>query len=129
MQTAKGTLTHPKWDEQPYHEAAPQKSTMAIVEVVFAGDLEAKGNSRALMQYTDEETCQYSGYVIVEGTLHGKAGTFILFEAGRYANATANSTWEIVPDSGTGALKGISGKGRYSAQHEGTVHYELTYEL
>jgi hypothetical protein len=129
MKTAKGTLTHPKWDEKPYHEAAPQKSTTAIVDVVFDGDLVGKGNSRALMQYTDEATCHYSGYVIVDGKLDGKAGTFILYEVGVYADATAKSTWEIVKDSGTGALKGISGKGSYSAQHEGTVHYELKYEL
>lgn len=129
MQTAKGTIDHPKWDEKPYHEAKPQKSTMAIVDVVFHGDIEATGNSRALMHYTDDANCHYSGHVIVEGTLGGKAGTFTLYEVGTYAAGLAESNWEIVKDSGTGALKGIAGKGSYSATHDKTVHYELSYSL
>ncbi len=129
MPTAKGTLQHNKWDEKPYHEAPPQKSTTAIVDVVFDGDLAATGLSRALMQYPDAETCHYSGYVLVTGTLGGKSGTFIIYELGTWSGGVARSTWQIVDKSGTGALAGLTGTGSYSATHDKTVHYELNYSL
>lgn len=129
MPTAKGTIQHNNWDEKPYHEAPPQKSTTAIVDIVFDGDLAGTGLSRALMQYPDAETCHYAGYILVTGTLGGKAGTFILYELGLWSAGVARSTWQIVENSGTGALKGITGTGSYSATHDKTVHYELSYSL
>ena len=129
MPTAKGTIQHNNWDEKPYHEAPPQKSTTAIVDIVFDGDLAGTGLSRALMQYPDAETCHYAGYILVTGTLGGKAGTFILYELGLWSAGVARSTWQIVENSGTGALKGIAGTGSYSATHDKTVHSELSYSL
>lgn len=129
MPIAKGTIQHNNWDEKPYHEAPPQKSTTAIVDIVFDGDLAGTGLSRALMQYPDAETCHYAGYILVTGTLGGKAGTFILYELGLWSAGVARSTWQIVENSGTGALKGITGTGSYSATHDKTVHYELSYSL
>ena len=129
MPIAKGTIQHNNWDEKPYHEAPPQKSTTAIVDTVFDGDLAGTGLSRALMQYPDAETCHYAGYILVTGTLGGKAGTFILYELGLWSAGVARSTWQIVENSGTGALKGITGTGSYSATHDKTVHYELSYSL
>lgn len=129
MPTAKGTIQHNNWDEKPYHEAPPQKSTTAIVDIVFDGDLAGTGLSRALMQYPDAETCHYAGYILVTGTLGGEAGTFILYELGLWSAGVARSTWQIVENSGTGALKGITGTGSYSATHDKTVHYELSYSL
>ncbi|HEY0853806.1 MAG TPA: DUF3224 domain-containing protein [Devosia sp.] len=129
MPTAKGTIQHNNWDEKPYHEAPPQKSTTAIVDIVFDGDLAGTGLSRALMQYPDAETCHYAGYILVTGTLGGKAGTFILYELGLWSAGMARSTWQIVENSGTGALEGITGAGSYSATHDKTVHYELSYSL
>ena len=31
--------------------------------------------------------------------------------------------------SGTDELQGLKGTGKYEAQHDKTVHYELSYEL
>ena len=129
MKTAKGVIHHNNWDEKPYHEAAPQKSTMAIIDVVFDGDLEAKAVTRYLMQYPDDANCHYSGYLVVTGTLDGKSGGFTIFELGTWTDGVARSDWQIVENSGTGSLKGITGTGSYSARHDKTVHYELNYDL
>ncbi|RYG96852.1 MAG: DUF3224 family protein, partial [Alphaproteobacteria bacterium] len=48
---------------------------------------------------------------------------------GTWKNGVADSRWEIVENSGTGELKGLSGTGQYAAEHDKTVHYELSYEL
>jgi len=129
MPTAKGTIKHEAWNEKPYHEAPPQKSTTADIMCVFDGDLSARAQTNFLMQYPSEKACHYAGYLLVEGTLAGKQGTFILFEAGAWENGVASSRWEIVKGSGTGALAGISGTGSYAAEHDKTVRYRLDYEL
>lgn len=129
MKTAEGVIHHNNWDEKPYHEQPPQKSTMAVIDAVFEGDLDGTAVTRFLMQYPDEATCHYSGYLVVNGTLAGKSGGFIIFETGTWSGGVARSDWQIVPNSGTGALKGITGTGSYAAQHDKTVHYALNYEL
>jgi hypothetical protein len=127
MQTAKGTILHNNWDEKPYHEAAPLKSTEAKIDIVMHGAIEATGPARYLMQYPTADTCHYSGYLVLEGTLDGKQGHFIIYEIGAWTNGVASSRWEIVQGSGTGELKGLTGKGTYAAEHDKTVHYELQY--
>ena len=129
MKTAKGTILHNNWDEKPYHESAPQKSTKANIEVVFDGDLKAKARTDFLMQYPDDTHCHYAGYLLVEGELAGRKGSFIIFETGTWENGVASSRWEIVKASGTGELTGISGGGSYQAEHDKTVHYQIDYTL
>lgn len=129
MQTAKGTFKHEHWNEKPYHEAAPQKSTMADIKCTFEGDLVAAAQTNFLMQYPDEANAHYCGYLLVDGTLGGRKGTFMIYEIGTWENGVASSRWEIVKGSGTGALAGITGTGRYAAEHDKSVHYELSYEL
>ena len=129
MNTAKGTILHNNWDEKPYHEAAPLKSTEAKIDIVMHGEIEATGPGRYLMQYPTAETCHYAGYLVMDGTLDGKSGQFIIYEVGDWTNGIAASKWQIVEGSGTGELRGITGQGSYSAQHDKTVHYELSYEI
>jgi len=129
MKTAKGTILHNNWDEKPYHEAPPQKSTQARIECVFEGDLKAKARTDFLMQYPSDSVCHYSGYLLVEGELDGRKGGFILYEVGTWENGVASSHWEIVKQSGTGELAGISGTGSYAAEHDKSVHYALDYAL
>ena len=129
MKTAKGTILHNNWVEEPYHEVEGLKSTEAKIDIVMHGDIEATGPSRSLMQYPTPETCHYAGYSVLTGTLEGKSGSFIIYEAGTWANGVASSRWEIVQNSGTGELKGLRGTGSYAAEHDKTVHYELNWEL
>lgn len=129
MKRAKGTIKHNDWDEKPYHELGGQKLTKTDVNIVFEGDLDASGKSVALMNYPDDKTCHYSGYALIEGTLDGRKGAFTLFEQGVWADGIARSDWVIVEGSGRGELAGIRGNGRYAAEHDKTVHYEIEYDL
>ena len=129
MKTAKGTILHNNWDEKPYHEAAGLKSSEAKIDIVMHGDIEAAGPGRYLMQYPTAETCHYAGYLTLTGTLDGRSGTFIIYELGDWTNGVASSKWQIVEGSGKDGLSGIKGTGSYAAEHDKTVHYELSYEL
>lgn len=125
MQTLSGTIKHENWTEKPYHEAPPQKSTTADIDCVFEGDVEARARTSFLMQYPSDTFCHYCGYLLVDGTLAGRKGSFIIHEVGTWENGVASSRWEIVRGSGTGDLAGIAGTGSYAAEHDKTVRYRL----
>src|SRR5262249_23022539 len=72
------------------------------LEATGAGEMRGAGTS-----------LQGSGaYVAIEritGTLHGRAGSFVLLHTGVMTRGTPQLTVAIVPDSGTGELAGIAG--------------------
>ncbi|MCB9138334.1 MAG: DUF3224 domain-containing protein [Caldilineaceae bacterium] len=72
-----------------------------------------------------------AGYTAVEqvrGALHGREGSFVLQHYGIMADGEQRLILEIVPDSGTGELTGISGSMTIDAEDD--LHcYILTYAL
>ena len=62
------------------------------------------------------------------GTLKGRKGSFVLQQSATMTRGVPNLSIVVVPDSGTGELKGISGK--MNIIIEGKNHrYELAYTL
>jgi len=99
------------------------------LEKVFQGDLTGAGKGEMLTAMTDMQGS--AAYVAVErvtGTLHGKAGSFTLVHTGLMSAAGQQLTISIVPDSGAGALKGITGS--FTIEITGGKHlYDLEYTL
>ena len=76
----------------------------------FSGDLQATSQGEMLAAGTDVKGS--AGYVALErvsGTLHGRAGTFVLQHSGTMTRGVPQLSVSVVPDSGTGALTGIVG--------------------
>ena len=74
------------------------------------GELEATGIGQMLSVGT--EVPGSAGYVALErvtGSLHGKRGSFALQHSGLMDRGQPRLTVSVVPDSGTGELKGLSG--------------------
>lgn len=68
-------------------------------------------------------------YVAIErfkGTVHGKRGTFVISHRGTMNRGAQHLSVEIVPDSGTDELAGISGSMTISIE-SGKHFYELAY--
>src|SRR5687768_9366620 len=129
MNTAKGTLKHNNWKEEAYFEARPQRATTVTTDVVFDGSFEGTAKTTWLMHYTDDKHAHYAGHVLFEGSADGQRGSFALYEVGAYKNGVADSHWQVLEGSGTGAFKGMKGKGGYRADQDNTVRYDLKYEL
>jgi hypothetical protein len=95
----------------------------------FRGDLNAASAGEMLAART--EIADSAGYVAIErvtGTLHGRTGSFVLQHSGIMTRGKQSLTIYVVPDSGTGELKGISGQ--MAIMIVGGAHsYELTYAL
>ncbi|MFZ0699790.1 MAG: DUF3224 domain-containing protein [Thermoplasmata archaeon] len=100
-----------------------------VVEKRFHGDLEGSGHGRMLTGTTRVEGS--AGYVLIErvrGKLHGHSGTFLLQHWGVLNHGAAKQTIEILPDSGTGELAGLTG--HMMVHIAGGKHsYQLEYTL
>lgn len=99
------------------------------IEKTFRGELSATSKGEMLTAMTPVEGS--AGYVAIEqvtGTLSGRNGRFVLQHFGTMSQAQPFLLLEVVPNSGTGELTGISGK--MSIQIEDGQHaYEFDYEL
>jgi Protein of unknown function (DUF3224) len=80
------------------------------IDKQFTGDLEATSQGEMLAASTTVKNS--AGYVAIEkvtGTLHGREGTFILQHSATMNRGAPSLSIAVVPDSGTGALTGITG--------------------
>ena len=95
----------------------------------FSGDLQAIGKGEMLAARSDVPTS--AAYVAIErvtGTLQGRAGSFALVHRGVMTSAGQSLSIEVVPDTGTGELTGLSGTLGIRIE-SGTHFYDFEYHL
>lgn len=99
------------------------------IDKTFEGDL--AGTSQGEMLTAMTGTKGSAGYVAIEkftGTLAGKAGSFALQHFGIMHGEISRLVLEVVPDSGTGKLAGISGS-MDIRREDGGHFYDFEYAL
>jgi hypothetical protein len=95
----------------------------------FHGDLDGTSVVEMLSAMTSVNGS--AGYVAIErvvGTLKGRVGSFVLQHSGTMNRGEAQLTVSIVPDSGTGDLKGLAGTMAIDVpdgQHAYTLNYRM----
>jgi hypothetical protein len=105
------------------------KLSRMSIDKTFEGELSAKSKGEMLSAMTTEKGS--AGYVAieqVEGTLSGKKGSFILQHYGIMNKGDQRLILKVVPGSGTGELKGLTGSMAIIIE-EGKHSYEFEYEL
>jgi len=94
----------------------------------FHGDLEGTGAGEMLTAGRVEGSGGYVAIERINGTLHGRAGSFVLQHTGTMAPGVLELSITVVPDTGTGELTGLAGK--LSIDFSGGGHaYDLEYTL
>jgi hypothetical protein len=96
----------------------------------YRGDLEATSRGEMLSAMTPVQGS--AGYVAVErvhGALHGREGSFALLHTGVMARGEQRLTIAVVPDSGSGDLRGLSGAMKIHIAPDGAHAYEMEYVL
>ena len=96
----------------------------------FHGELEAI--SKGEMLATQTEVKGSAAYVALErvtGTLKGRSGSFVLQHSGTMNRGKAASSVTVVPDSGTGELKGLTGKMNITVAADGAHSYEFDFRF
>jgi hypothetical protein len=130
MTTAEANLTVQGWDEQTYDERdGAGKLTQASVQQAISGDIEGSTDVRWIMAYTSDDRADFVGIQVVQGTLGGKSGSFVVRSVGTFAEGVASGDLTIVDGSGTGDLESISGSGHFDAPMGDTATMVLDYEL
>jgi len=95
----------------------------------FTGDLTGTGKGEMLTAMSPAKGS--AAYVAIErviGTVHGRSGSFALVHRGLMDKGAQDLSIVIVPDSGTDALTGITGKFMIDVR-EGSHFYTLEYIL
>jgi hypothetical protein len=112
-------------------DGAPADSALGRLRIVkrFHGDLDGSSRGQMLTAMTPVEGS--AGYVAIErvsGTLHGRAGTFVLQHSGTMSRGRQQLTISVVLDSGTGELAGLAGQMAITIAN-GRHSYDLEYTL
>lgn len=126
---ANGTFTV-ELQPVPFEGVSPaSKLGRLTISKQYHGDLQATAMGQMLSGMT--ETKGSAGYVAleyVEGTLHGRAGSFLLQHNGMMNRGAASLIVTVVPDSGTGELQGLDGTLEILVEN-GNHSYEFRYTL
>jgi hypothetical protein len=125
---ASAPFTNDRYDEEPYGEGGGTELQRVHIARTFTGDLEGTSTGEILIARSGGGGA-YTGHDLVEGTLGGRSGTFVIQHGGIMGPEGISNTGTIVPGSGSGELEGITGEGTLLADDEGNHTLTLTYEL
>lgn len=118
-----------KLTPQPLTDTSDSTLGRMSIDKKFHGDLDASSKGEMLSAMTAVKGS--AGYVAMEkvtGTLAGKTGTFVLQHHATMDRGTPHLAIEVVPDSGTGQLAGITGTMNIRIT-EGKHFYDFDYAL
>ena len=99
------------------------------IEKTISGDLIATTKGQMLTAMTDTQGS--AGYVAIEqvtGSLNGHDGSFLLQHSATMSRGESSMRISVVPDSGTGALKGLVGDFKIHIV-DGEHLYEFSHRL
>jgi len=135
-QAKKDTMTHHatgpfevKLTPQP-PEAENATIGRMTIEKQFHGELEAASQGHMVSALTS--TKGSAGYVAMEtvnGELGGRKGTFVLQHSGTMDRGQSQLSVTVVPDSGTGELRGLAGSMKIRIEPGGKHFYDFDYQI
>ena len=115
----------------PLGEAGAVPGRMSI-DKEFSGDLEATSSGQMLTAGGNVKgSAGYVAMEIVEGTLGGRRGSFVLQHSGTMNRGVPALIVSVVPDSGSAELVGLSGQMTIditAGKHLYTLEYAIAAE-
>ena len=104
------------YEPQTYQDTGGGTDLVEIhVTEAFHGDIEGEGAVRFLQALRADGSASFVGIERVTGSVGGRAGTFLLQDAGTVEGSVVSGTWFVIPRSGTGDLAGLRGEGGFTA--------------
>jgi Protein of unknown function (DUF3224) len=129
VKRAVSTFVNHLHEAETYDEREGATLGRIHIERRFQGDLEGEATAELLTATAEDGTAVYLALDRISGRLDGKEGSFVLQHRGVLSADGAEIDGAIVPGSGTGELKGITGHGAITVDDEGTHRLTLEYEL
>ena len=93
----------------------------------FRGELAGESTAELLLCGDDEGGIAYTALERVVGRVGGRSGSFLLLH-GAIRGDAAKPRGRVVPDSGTGELRGLRGEVEISHDEQGAV-FVLDYDF
>jgi hypothetical protein len=116
--------------EQTVHDVPGElKITRVAGTQRFGGAIEGAGSVEWVFGYRPDRSAMFAGLQRIDGSIEGRAGTFVLESTGEHDGKMSKGRWRIVTRSGTGELAGITGEGSFEAPGGPEASYELDYSL
>ncbi len=129
-QRATATLEIKNWQEAPFHEIAGGPNLVrASVTQSYTGEIAGEGTLEYLMIYQEDGVVPTIALERVAGRIGDRSGSFVLRHTGSYADNLAQTTFEVVPGTATGDLRGLTGSGTLHWPHEQPGTFTLDYDL
>ena len=123
---AKGSFDVKTLPQPPVQGGGP--FGLLVLDKHFHGDLDGPSAGVMIAGGVAKGSGAYGALEQVTGTLHGRSGSFMLLHRGTMQGSSYQLTVDVVPDSGTGELAGLSGSMKIII--EGKNHsYEFDYRL
>ncbi|WP_370946865.1 DUF3224 domain-containing protein [Amycolatopsis sp. cg5] len=132
------TFTPKNWDEKIVSgtEGSPRVAH-AHVTFTYTGVIEGESVCDYLLFYPGEgfdgRGTTSPGLERIEGTVDGRAGSFVIRHEVGFDLKGVHGSWTVVPGSGTGELAGLSGGGEASgtvgSTDSQTMSYTFEYSL
>jgi hypothetical protein len=130
MAHATGTFNVLSGHEDPYRDLQTGgRLARAGGTQRFSGGITGDGVIEWLICYGADRAASLVGLQLVDGTLDGRHGSFVIESIARHDGTASAGTWRVVEGSGSGELVGLTGRGSFRAPGGRTVEYELDYEL
>ena len=127
---AQGELRITSWQETRTETLADGGRFVQVrIEEEFSGDISGVSWWDDLLYYRSDETAAFVTAGQISGELQGRKGSFIVTTTGTFDGETVRSQLTIVPRSGTGELRGISGAGAMTTRLGQPGNYSLDYTL
>jgi len=128
MHHATGTFTVAMTPADPEAVEAGLGLSRYILAKTFDGGLTGTGTGQMLAGGVSAETATYVALERVVGRLDGREGAFLLVHRGDMGPDGFSLSITVVPNSGTGALAGLTGDFALTLTG-GVHHYDLAYRL
>ena len=128
---ASAVITVRKYEPAAYDQPAEGPALTRIhVEESFAGDISGAGVVEFLQAARADGSASFVGIERVTGSVGGRAGTFLLQDAGTVRDNIVSGGWFVIPGSGTGQLAGLRGEGGFRANlgENAQVHLDYWFE-
>ena len=124
------SFTVSAWDETSVEEwGEGGKISRAKVKQEYSGAWEGHSHIEYTMLYTSASSASFVGFEIFDGKVDAKQGRFVIQHIGRFESGVAKSQFQIVENSGTDELIGISGQGVYETTGHAQANVSLKYEI
>ena len=130
MVQAASTFVNDRHDAETYDDREGAALGRIHIARTLRGDLEGTATAELLTAMTASGSAVYVAFDRIEGTLHGRRGSFVVHHRGiARADGSFVNDGFVVADSATGELAGLRGTATIVVAADGTHQLTLDYEF